>query len=135
VGLLAGLLGRLLGPLGRLPLLLGLGRLRGGITYPLHELVLGQVGIPDGHRPHLGEAGHRLPIGGNRPQRGRLGVGLGEAVVLSRDGEAGRQPLDVVLERPREGLVEVVEVEQQPPLGRGEDPEVGEVGVAAQLHL
>src|SRR5215218_9925861 len=100
VGLLAGLLGRLLGPLGRLPLLLGLGRLGGGTTYPLHELVLVQVGVPDVHRAHGGEAGHGLPIGRHRGQRGRRRVGLGEAVVAAGDGEAGRQPLDVVLERP-----------------------------------
>jgi hypothetical protein len=125
--------GGLLGPPGDLRPFLGLRGLRGGAANRLHELVLGQVGIPDLHCAHPGEAGHRLPIGGHRPQRGRLGVGLGEAVVASGDGEAGRQPLDVVLERPRQGLVEVVEVEQQPPLGRGEDPEVGEVGVAAQL--
>ena len=53
---------------------------------------------------------HRLP--GHR-----LGVGRGEAVVAGRDGEARRHPLQVVLERARQGLVEVVQAEHQLPLG------------------
>ena len=51
------------------------------------------------------------------------------------DGEARRHPLHVVLERPGQGLVEIVEVEQQSPLGRGERAEVREVRVAAQLDV
>ena len=113
------LLGVLLGPPGRLGLLLGLGGL-GGVAHRLQELLLGQMRIPDLQPPHLGEAGHRLPIGRHRRQRHRPGVDLAEAVVTARDREAGRQPLHVVLERPREGLVEIVQAEQQLPLGRGE---------------
>jgi hypothetical protein len=45
------------------------------------------------------------------------------------------KPFDVVLERPRQGLVEVVHVEQQPPLGRGEHPEVRQMRIPAQLHV
>jgi hypothetical protein len=37
--------------------------------------------------------------------------------VAGSDGEAGRHPLHIPLERPREGLVEVVEIEQQPAFG------------------
>ena len=44
------------------------------------------------------------------------------------------QPLDVPLPRARERLVEVVDVEDQPPLGRGEDAEVRQVRVPATLH-
>jgi hypothetical protein len=50
-------------------------------------------------------------------------------------GPPGRHPLDVVFERSGEGLVEVVQIEQQPPLGRGEQPEVRQMSVTAQLHL
>ena len=60
---------------------------------------------------------------------------LREAVVARRDREARREALDVVLERARQRLVEVVEVEQQLPLRRGERAEVRQVGVAAQLDL
>ena len=100
-----------------------------------HELVLVQVGVPDVHRPHLRERGHRLPVGPHRRQRRRTRVRLGEPVVAGRDGEAGRHPLHVVLERPGQRLVEVVHVEQQDPLGRGEHAEVRQVRVAAQLGL
>ena len=102
---------------------------------PGPELVLVQVGVPDVHRPHLRELGHRLPVGPHRRQRRRMRVRLGEPVVAGRDGEARRHPLHVVLERPRQRLVEVVQVEQQPPLGRGERAEVRQVRVAAQLGL
>ena len=45
-----------------------------------------------------------------------------------------RQPEDVPFERARVGLVEVVDVEDEVALGGGVDAEVGEVGVAAELH-
>ena len=57
-----------------------------------------------------------------------------EAAVAPGDLEARRQALDVPLPRPRQGLVEVVDVEDQPPVGGGEDAEVRQVGVAAHLH-
>ena len=64
-----------------------------------------------------------------------LAAGLGgEAVVPSGHGQARRQPLDVPLERAGQGLVEVVDVEDQPPLRRGERAEIGQVRVPAQLH-
>jgi hypothetical protein len=123
----------LLLPPGDLGLLLG--SLGGGAAHRLQQLVLVQAGIPDLHRAHRGEAGHRLPVGLGRLQRRRARVALAEAVVAPSDREAGRHPLHVVLERPRQGLVKVVHVEHQPPLGRGERPEVRQVRVAAQLHV
>ena len=84
---------------------------------------------------HLRELGHRLPVGPHRRQRRRARVRLGEPVVAARDREARRHPLHVVLERPGQRLVEVVQVEQQPPLGRGERAEVRQVRIAAQLGL
>jgi hypothetical protein len=68
-------------------------------------------------RPHAGELGHRVPVGLHRLQRHRLYVLRGESVVAGGDGEAGRHPLQVVLEGARQGLVEVVEAEHQLPLG------------------
>ena len=59
---------------------------------------------------------------------------VGEAVVARGDQHAGRQPLDVPLPGARQRLVEVVDVEHQPPLGRGEHAEVRQVRVAAALN-
>ena len=55
-------------------------------------------------------------------------------MLASRDDDAGGEPLDVPLPGPRVGLVEVVEVERQPPLRRAEQAEVRKVRVAAELH-
>ena len=60
--------------------------------------------------------------------------GVGEADVAPGDGQARREPLDVPLEGAGQGLVEVVEVEHEAAVGRGEDAEVGQVGVAAELR-
>ena len=44
------------------------------------------------------------------------------------------EPLDVPLERRRQRLVEVVEIEDGAAIGRREQPEVRQVGIAAALH-
>ena len=93
------------------------------------------MGVPDLQRPHLREAGHRLAVGGHRGHRRCAGVGLREAVVARRDREARRHPLHVVLERPGQGLVEVVEVEHELALGGGEGTEVRQMRVTAQLRV
>ena len=54
--------------------------------------------------------------------------------IASGDGEAGHQPFDVPLERARQRLVEVVDAEDELPVRGGEDTEVGQMRVAAQLH-
>ena len=56
----------------------------------------------------------RYAVGGRERRVACLRVG--EAVVARRDREARRHALHVVLERPRQRLVEVVEVEHQCPL-------------------
>ena len=100
-----------------------------------HQRRLGQMGVPDLHRGHLGELGHRRPVGAHRGECGVASVGLAEAVVARRDREARRHPLQVVLERAGQRLVEVVQVEQQLPLGGREHAEVRQMGVAAELNL
>ena len=60
-----------------------------------------------------------------------LGV---EAPIASGDSEAGHQPLDVPLERARQRLVEVIDAEDQLPVRGGEDTEVGQMRIPAQLH-
>ena len=93
------------------------------------------MGVPDLHRGHLGELGHGRAVGAHRGECDVARVGFAEAVVTGRDGEARRHPLEVVLERARQRLVEIVQIEQQLSLGGGEHPEVRQVGVAAELNL
>ena len=93
-----------------------------------------QVRIPDPQHGLSGEAAHRGAVPPRRRQ-GDLAAGLGgEPVVPARHGQARGQPLDVPLERAGQRLVEVVDVEDQVPLRRGERPEVGQVRIPAQLH-
>jgi hypothetical protein len=71
--------------------------------------------------------------------RGGLGggalVGLGETDLVADDRQGRDEPLHVELEGAAVGLVEVVDVEHQPPLGRREDAEVGRVRVTAERHV
>ena len=78
---------------------------------------------------------HPLPIRLHDHAVDRLTVGLIEAAVSPCDLEARDEALHVPLERARQRLVEVVDAEHQPPVGRGEHPEVGEVRVTAELHV
>ena len=58
-----------------------------------------------------------------------------EPTVATGHREARDEPLHVPLERTGQRLVEVVDAEDQPSIGRGERTEVREVGVAAELDL
>ncbi len=55
-------------------------------------------------------------------------------VVAGRDDETRRQALDIPVERSGKRLVEVVEIEDQTPVGRCERAEVRQVGISAALH-
>ena len=81
-----------------------------------------------------GEAPHRLAVGARRRQQDPPPLLALEPVFAAGDREAGGEPLDVPLPWARQRLVEVVEVEDEAPVGRREGAEVGEVGVAAGLH-
>ena len=81
-----------------------------------------------------GEAGHGLAVAAAQagtPPR----AAAAKPVVAAGHLEAGREALEVPLEGAGEGLVEVVDVEDQRALGSGEAAEVGEVGVAAELDV
>ena len=65
----------------------------------------------------------------------RAPLRAGQVAAAAGDLEAGGHPLDVPLERPGIGLVEVVHVEHEGPVGRGEPTEVRQVRVAAQLDV
>ena len=92
------------------------------------------VGVPDGQRVHAGELPHRPPVRPDRREHDPPALLGREAPRPAGDLEAGRQPLDVPLPRTGQRLVEVVDVEDEVPLGRGEGPEVGQVRVPARLH-
>ena len=69
---------------------------------------------------------------GNERPRPRLG-GV-DRVVPSEHHQARRQARDVPLERTREGLVEVAEIERQVPLRRRPQTEVEDVCISTHLH-
>ena len=106
-----------------------------GLLHGAEEVVLREARVPDVERPHLRVTKHGLAIGGHRRERRDPGVGGGALIVASRDREARGHALHVVLERPGERLVEVVQAEEQGALRRCEQAEVRQVGVAAELHL
>ena len=98
------------------------------------HLVDVQAGVPDVELLHLCHVQHRLAIGPGHCQIDRLALLGVEATIASGDGEAGHQPFDVPLERAGQRLVEVVDAEDQLPVRGGEDAEVGQMRIAAQLH-
>ena len=101
---------------------------------PRQHLLHVDPGVPDVEEAHRRRVGHRRAIGLRGGARGRTLVLPPVAVVARRDDEARDEALDVPLERRGERLVEVVEVEDEPAVRRGEHPEVREVRVAAALH-
>ena len=98
------------------------------------DLVDVEARVPDVDVAHLREAAHRRAIAARRCEHGRPSLRLVEAAVATRDLEAGGEPLDVPLERTRQRLVEVVDVEHQTAVRRGKASEVGEMRVSAQLR-
>ncbi len=91
--------------------------------------------VPDIEITHRGEPADLPPILAGRGDGERTPLALVEAPLSSRDREARREPFHVPLERPRIGLVEVVDVEDHPAVGRHEDTEVRQVSVPAELSL
>jgi hypothetical protein len=98
------------------------------------ELVDVEPQGPQVDRAHAGELVHRLAIGARRRARDLPALACVEAAVTPGHGAAGGEALEVPLPRTFQRLVEVVEVEHERAVGRGERPEVREVRVAAQLR-
>jgi hypothetical protein len=86
--------------------------------------------VPDLEVAHRGEITHRLAIGARCAEYRGPDVLRREAALAPRNGEARRESLDVPLPRSGKGLVEVFQVPHEPPVRRGEDAEVREVGIA-----
>ncbi len=89
--------------------------------------------VPDGEFAHPGKTARLGAVRGGGRERGATYVGLAVAVLAGGDGDAGGQALDVPFEGAGEGLVEVVEVEQQGAFRGGVQAEVEQVRVAAEL--
>ena len=100
-----------------------------------HEVLDVDARVPDVHRAHRRELGHRLAVGLRDRDVDRQPAGGVEAAVAPGDGEARDEPLQVPLERPGQRLVEVVHVEDEPAVGRGVAAEVREMRVAAELRV
>ena len=84
---------------------------------------------------HRDQPSERLPVAGGTGQR-RLANGLGAQPQLrATQDDARDQPLDVPLPGAGRGLVEVVHVEHQAPLGRRVQAEVAQVRVTADDHV
>ena len=91
-------------------------------------------GIPDLEEPHCRVLRHLGAVAARCLSRGGARVVVAEAIVPRGDGDAGRKSLDVPVERRRERLVEVVDVEDQVPVGRRVHAEVQQVRVTAGLY-
>ena len=81
------------------------------------------------------EVPHGTPVGLHDPAYRRCALGVVQAEVPPGDLEARSQTLEIPLERPRMGFVEVVDTEHEPSVWCREATEVRQMGVAAQLDL
>ena len=104
---------------------------RGG--QPAH-LVDIDPGVPDLEESHRRIVSHLGAVTAHGQTRRGVGVSVRETVVSRGDGEAGRQALYIPFERRRERLIEVIDVEDQPPVRLREHAKIQQVSVAASLH-
>ena len=100
-----------------------------------HQLVQPHGLVPQFQRSQLAELGDGLPVGA-RASPGRVpGRRLAQSVVPGRHDETRREALEIPLPWRGQRLVEVVDGEDDPPLGGGEPAEVAQVRVPAALHV
>ena len=90
--------------------------------------------VPDLEETHRRGPGHRRAVRLGGGARGRALLLAAVAVVASGDDEARDEALEVPLERRRQRLVEVVEIEHEASIRRREHAEVRQVRVTAALH-
>jgi hypothetical protein len=80
---------------------------------------------------HLREGMHRGAIALEECTRGVAAEAVLRARLAASEDDAGGEALDIPLEWAADGLVEVVDVEDEAAVGGGEGPEVADVRVAA----
>ncbi len=98
-----------------------------------HQRVGFELVVPRVQGRHARGLADAVPVLADPVADDVLALGRSEPPFATEDFEAGRQPLDIPLPRSWERLVEVVDIEEHAPLGRAEQPEVGQVSVSAQL--
>jgi hypothetical protein len=99
-----------------------------------HELAGVHVRVPHLLLGHPGEPQHRLAVRARR-DLGQLATALaGKLPVAARDREARGEPLHVPLPRPGQGLSKSFRSKRNFRSGEPNDPEVGQVGVTAELR-
>jgi hypothetical protein len=70
--------------------------------------------------------------GGNRRV---TAVAVAQTVGAGRKDQRRHEPLEIPLPRRGQGLIEVIDIENQPALRRGEITEIHEMSVAASLNV
>jgi hypothetical protein len=90
--------------------------------------------VPDVEVAHPGELPHCLAVRADGGEDRGAGVLWLQATVATGDAKACGKALDVPFPRSGERLVEVVQVPHQTAVGGGEDAEIGEMGIAAELY-
>jgi hypothetical protein len=84
-------------------------------------------------RGHTGKNAHLGSVAGHKPFHDQPRRGLLVAGFTAGDDQRGGHALQIPLEGAADGLVEVVDVEDQPAVGGGIGSQVAHVGVAAEL--
>ena len=91
--------------------------------------------VPDVDVASRREPRHQRAVRPGGLEHAAFAVALRQSAFAPRDRDARHQSLEIPLPRARERLVEIVDVEDQAPLGRAEDAEVRKVGIAAALNV
>jgi hypothetical protein len=91
------------------------------------------VRVPHVEILHGGEFRHGGPVALDGVAHRPILVLRAKGVVARGDQHARGQALDIPLPRTWQRLIEIIDVGDQPPLGRGEHAEVRQVRVAAAL--
>ncbi len=94
-----------------------------------------RVGVPHIELPHPGERLHSFSIRPRARAYHLLALARPKAVGAGGNREAGDESLDIPFPWPRQCLVEVVDVKNEAAFGTGEQTEVGQMRIAAQLDI
>ena len=109
-------------------------RFRSGVFISARTVLGVDAPVPHVQGRERRNVGHGVRVGQRDPFDRVVAVLVVEALRPGRNRETGTEPLEIPLPRSGQCLVEVVHIEDQPPVGRAEPSEVDEMGVAAQLH-
>ena len=108
---------------------------RGLLATHREDLLDVEARVPAVEHAHRRKSPHRAAIGGRRREVDVAPCPAVESPLAPGHREARGQALEIPLERAGKRLVEVVHPEHEAPIGRCEDAEVRQVGVAAELRL